>query len=111
MKNLQQYLRDADPMRSEPSLSQTEIEHMRRVVLASAREVTPVHVPWFALAATVLAVVAGVFVTRTPSVQLARTGPTPITDDEVRSATRQLQFATPGGTRVIWMFNPDFDVR
>jgi hypothetical protein len=26
----------------------------------------------------------------------------------VESATRQLQFATPSGTRVIWVFNPDF---
>jgi hypothetical protein len=23
---------------------------------------------------------------------------------------RQLQFATPGGTRIIWVFNPEFDL-
>ena len=23
---------------------------------------------------------------------------------------RQLQFATPGGTRIIWVFNPDFSL-
>jgi hypothetical protein len=25
-------------------------------------------------------------------------------------ARRQLQFATPGGTRIIWVFNPDFSL-
>ena len=32
--------------------------------------------------------------------------------DSARPAERrQLQFATPGGTRIIWTFDPDFSVK
>jgi hypothetical protein len=30
-------------------------------------------------------------------------------DAAAPAARRQLQFATPGGTRVIWVFNPEFE--
>ena len=31
--------------------------------------------------------------------------------DDDRAETRQLQFATPGGTRIIWVFNSEFDLK
>jgi len=38
-----------------------------------------------------------------------RSSPGP-SDPTIRSK-RQLQFATPGGTRVIWVFDPDLDLK
>jgi hypothetical protein len=112
MTTLQQHLREADPIALEGPLSQDEILRLRSAVLAAAHEALVTRVPWFALAATSLAVAAGVFVTRTDAVREARVDRLPLAGNASMAASpRQLQFATPGGTRVIWMFNPEFDVR
>ena len=53
-------------------------------------------------------VTAGIFVVQTPP----PSAPEPA---RVASASpamvRQLQFATPGGTRIIWQFDPNFSLR
>jgi hypothetical protein len=55
--------------------------------------------------ALLTAVTAGVFVTTSqPMVEQ----PIPAVTSP---AVRQLQFATPGGTRIIWQFNPEFTLR
>ena len=53
----------------------------------------------------VSAVTAGVLVTRSHPVPPQ---PSPVI---ASPGVRQLQFATPGGTRIIWQFDPEFSLR
>ena len=110
MTTIEQHLRDGDPFATESPMSATDIERMRNAVLAAAEDAPAVRVPWFALAATALAVVAGTFVTRTEPTPVGRAEPL-VLGGIGGAAPRQLQFATPGGTRVIWMFNPELELR
>ena len=124
MKDVGQWLRDADPLgpvsddnddSDDAGLSPAEAHAIRRAMLSALDTRTPAPLWWphpLAIAATVaLTLAAGVVVgRRLPPPRDAREAPAmahagggPI-DGELR----QLQFATPGGTRVIWVFNPDF---
>lgn len=113
MNPLQQLLKDSDPVAQEPPLPEDSIQHMRRAVIAAVDDRESPFIPWcrLVLTAATLAVVLGA-VTR-----IARTGmpqwlaPSAPADLEAigEPATRQLQFSTPGGTRVIWVFNPEFE--
>lgn len=113
MNTLRERLRDADPLRREGSLVQPEAARIRSAVLAAAATgAPPMRVPWLALLATSLAVVAGVIVTHSVPTGEGRDTRIPLIDAaDVVTTPRQLQFLTPGGTRVIWMFNPEFDGR
>jgi hypothetical protein len=108
MKPLQTRLRDADPVAHEPPLSEADVERMRRAVMAGVDTQEPVFGAWrrmvlaAAMAAVVLAGLTSVARRLTPVPSVERT------DVAGQPATRQLQFATPGGTRVIWFFNPEF---
>ena len=121
MKDVGQWVRDADPLgrgsddSDDAGLSQAEAHAIRRAMLAALDARTPAPLWWphpLAIAATVaLTLAAGVIVgQRLPPPRdgrdapaMAHAGGAPIDGD-----LRQLQFATPGGTRVIWVFNPDF---
>jgi hypothetical protein len=76
---------------------------MRRIIIAVAADAEPLPSPWplrVAAAGVMLAfLTAGAGEHRTPSGAA----------DPVRAGERrQIQFATPGGTRIIWELNPDF---
>jgi hypothetical protein len=108
MKPWQHILRDDDPI--EP-LTADETADMRRAVLVEARSVGaavmhPLRLaPVFALgSALLLAVMTGVFVAKS---QPVHSSARPSASGDVT----QIQFATPGGTRIIWQFNPDFTMR
>ena len=115
MNEWERQLRDGDPLVSEPDLAQREVDRMRRAVLTAPREhASPSRVPWLAVAVTVLGVVAGVVVTRRPpdAPTAARVLVPAVTDAAATlPPPRQLQFATPGGTRLIWVFDPNFEMR
>ena len=110
MSHWQQILRDHDPI--EP-LNADETAAIRRRVIAEvvrantasapARRLAPV---WALGGALTVAAIAGVLVARThphaPAAAPAVSAPGDMT---------QLHFATPGGTRIIWQFNPDFSFR
>ena len=111
MTTWQQVLRDHDPV--EP-LGADEAGAIRRRVVgeavgthtasATVRRLAPV---WALGGALTAAAVGGILVARTHP-------PAPVVAPEAPSASgdmRQLQFATPGGTRIIWTFNPDFSLR
>ena len=107
MTDWQQILRHHDPI--EPLTADETAAIRRRVVaeagrkaMAPVRRLAPVWALGGALAA---AAVAGILVARTHP-QVAA-GPAVSTPGDMR----QLQFATPGGTRIIWQFNPDFSLR
>jgi hypothetical protein len=95
-------------------LTPGDIERMRAHVFAAARADGPVLSRRFiavAAAATLATVAAIIVVARNPHPQIASDSRTPASPEAVLPATRQLQFEVPGGTRVIWTFNPDFEVR
>jgi hypothetical protein len=108
MNPLQTRLREADPVAHEPPLSDADVERMRRVVMAGPAAQGPLFGGWrrqvlaAAMAGVVLASLTSVARRLTPvsRVDLGEVTPQP--------ETRQLQFATPGGTRVVWFFNPEF---
>jgi hypothetical protein len=118
MSTLRDWLRSADPLSGEPPPSADDVWQMRHVVTAAARDTRPSpgwhRTAWIATAA-VAALVAMVSVgqwrrleSRGTTAVAPQDAPSAMPDGGVR--TRQLQFATPGGTRVIWVFNPEFEV-
>lgn len=123
MTDLRIQLRDALRARDEERLSVDDADAMRRVVIASVRseERRRPHAAWVqpvTVAATVVAMVAAGM-----AIGARLEAPMPATSasgniDAVGApaggshpAARQLQFATPGGTRIIWVFNSDLDLK
>jgi hypothetical protein len=87
---------------------------MRRAVVARARASSPER-SWprpLAVAAMVLLMIAAGtglgrrFDARNPAAAPSAEEAAPASDSQ-----RQLQFATPGGTRIIWVFNPDLNLK
>jgi hypothetical protein len=107
--NLEKLLKDADPVVGEPSLPVGDVQRMRRTAIAAAEEgreplaIGRGTVLAVATAAVVVAMAVGVSQWPRPGegVDLA---PPSVTETTVR----QLQFSTPTGTRIIWIFNPEF---
>jgi hypothetical protein len=118
-------VREVNAHDEEDRLSAHETEEMRRVVLAAASTATPEPAGWswmrpMVVAATVIAMIA-VGVAAGLRFNLSITSETPIAQPgesnpstQVPVATtpnRQLQFLTPGGTRIIWVFNSELDLK
>jgi hypothetical protein len=104
--NFSDQLRTTDPVVHEPGLSETEIQVMRRAIAAAATDTRQARwLPWRPGLAAALAfvVVAGAFIARVfePRQESAQPQAT---------EQRQLQFETPGGTRVVWVLNSKFDL-
>ena len=106
-EQISEQLRTTDPVAHEPGLSETEVQVMRRAIVAAA---TDAHhagwSPWRLAVAGTLAftVVLAVFI----STVFAPVRPAPA--EPPATEQRQLQFETPGGTRVVWVFNSQFDL-
>lgn len=112
-------LRNADPLHYEPAMSSSDVDRIRDRVLAESRRAQR---PWSPHPVLITATVASVLF---GAVMLERRMPSPsATPDPDRSepvsstptvhdgvpARLQLQFATRGGTRVIWVFDPAFSL-
>lgn len=119
MNPLQTWLKEADPLASEPPLSDTDVTRMRRVVMAGADNQERSLGDWrrmvlraamtAAIAVLVLAgLTSGARRLTSEARRLVPVARVELTDITSQPVTRQLQFATPGGTRVIWFFNPEF---
>jgi hypothetical protein len=117
MKDVGPILRDADPLTREESLSPSTVHDMRRAIVAAASDASQPVVWWprpLVVATTVaMTLGAGVMIGRALPWREARTtsAPPPLSSSSAaaNSERRQLQFATPGGTRIIWVFDPDFN--
>jgi hypothetical protein len=114
MKDLHTLLTGADPVTEKPELSPDEALAMRRVVLSAARTARPARDPW----SGALPVAAVVVVTIAAGVALGRKLPAGTESAGMSthvlaapSERRQMQFATPGGTRIIWTLDPEFELR
>jgi hypothetical protein len=104
MNSLKRRLREGDPAAQETGLDEADLTQVRNTILLAS----PVPRPRIGLAAplaiALLCLSAG-------SAWLVRTSVPEVTSQAVAPSRQQLQFATAGGTRVIWFFNPDFEVR
>jgi hypothetical protein len=115
MIDLSTLLKDADPLAREESLSPEDAQRLRREMLAALpdREITR---PLWRLPLA-LAAAAGMVMTVITFAGHRGGSVGPVDDPSAAAAaltdggssgapaTRQLQFATPGGTRIIWIFD------
>jgi hypothetical protein len=101
-------LRRNDPVAHEPGLSETEVQAMRRAIVAAAadRRHAGLSPGRFAVAAGALAFMAGLAVFISTVFEPARQE----SNQPQAAEERQLQFETPGGTRVVWVLNSQFDL-
>jgi hypothetical protein len=109
--DIRDQLRDADPLTHEPALSADEAHAMRRTVVSAACGARHQRV-WvgvqiagaIAIACTVVMIL---MVATSRRLDRGAVGPATAPD---RDAPRQLQFETPGGTRIIWVLNPALEL-
>ena len=120
MSDWRRRLRDADRALA-VEMERDVARRMRQSVLASAREAAaaPGWSRTFVTAAATLALLCVGLLTALPRGASERPVPAvadagdPIVSgpDDPSAARQQLQFATPGGTRIIWVFDPGFEVK
>jgi len=118
MNDIGARLRAADPLPHDPVMTPDEIDRMRRAVVAAAADRSRDALSWFppllALVATAAALVIAVvgarmYETSRAAQGFSRSAQTSDSSADGTGGKRQLQFATPGGTRVIWVFDPEFN--
>ena len=105
MKAWQELLRAHDP--GAQRMDADAVARMRAVVVQAARTAGPAARTWpmrFALAAFACVVLMLSIVGTQRPLDIAGDRSLPVAGTE----RRQIQFATPGGTRIIWEINPDF---
>jgi hypothetical protein len=115
MKDLRSELQRSDPVAREAGPSPADVELMRRRILTSKRAIKQERAGARLVLALVL-VVAGVSGALLTRARLSPERPGLAGDalgDSHRgvSALRQVQYRTPGGTRVFWTLNPNLEVR
>ena len=121
MSDVGDRLRSADPVDGEPPPSAEDLRRMRHAVTAAARDARPARAwgrPAWIAAVTAVVMVAGVSVDqlrraqgRGASVASPRDAPgASAMSTGLARQRRQLQFVTPGGTRVIWVFDSEFEI-
>jgi hypothetical protein len=113
MSRLQELLKDGDPAVSDPSLPDADVQRMRRRVIDAGQQGEPGFImgrrALLGAATVALAVAAiGVVSWMGESGRGSREDGPADRANVAPPATRQLIFETPGGTRVIWVFNPEF---
>lgn len=114
MKTLADLMREGDPLTRDPGLSEAEASAIRRRVVSEAAGQPARRVAWrgaFAIAAAIALVIAGVTGGRRLPPPSVASGGAAVADSARPAERRQLQFATPGGTRIIWTFDSEFSVK
>ena len=115
MTDLRERLRHADPLAHEGAMSAEHADAIRRVVAAAGRrtlhDATFWPRPLWVAATIALTLSAGILAGRRLSVTESHVYPdtrSTIASSPAASDRRQVQFATPGGTRIIWVLNAEF---
>ena len=115
MKDVRSLLDDADPLRREPELSESDAARMRTAVVNAARQSHVTVRFWsgaLAVAAVaVFAVIAGTLGGRNLPTRQVSSQVAPVVAPPSHAERRQVQFATPGGTRIIWTLDPAFQLQ
>lgn len=114
MTDIGRLLRDGDPVAREPEMTAADVQAVRRAMLDAIEVPDQARSRWpgplLAAAAVAAAIVAGVAVgQRTPAPPTSAIGTESTRASSTVHAQRQLQFASPGGTRIIWVFDPEFN--
>lgn len=116
MKELRDWLIEGDPVANESPLSETDVQRMRHAIVTAGES----HDSWFADWARGSWAAATVVVALTIAVSLSRwqassgdgrhasADVAPTVAAPETGARRQVQLIAPGGTRVIWIFNDEF---
>lgn len=99
-------LREGDPLKGARPLDDRRVAAMRSTILREARTARPVPVLRFALAGALAAIAVWVAFRWAP---LPPPAPSAVETARQERQTRQMQFTTPGGTRVVWVFDSEFD--
>ena len=112
MTNLGKQLRDGDPLADAPALPPIDLQRIKRAVIAEAGRPAP---PWsprpLMVGVTVAATLAaGVLIGERLPRQAPGSTERPGAGEPDFGDRRQVQFDTPGGTRIIWVIDPDFDL-
>jgi hypothetical protein len=113
MNDISTQLRDADPVPVESGLSADDVSAMRRAVLAAVETTSQRTIAWGRALAIATAIVliagGGAAMRRGPARVAVATTPPPV--EAAASGQRtQLQFSTPGGTRIVWTIDPAFQL-
>ena len=115
---LRERLRAWDPVQDGSELDGQDRARMRRRVLAAVSEPVRLGLPVRALATAAVVVLTvalgwGIY----DGAVMAPPGTAPTSSElrqtpteEAERKSRQIQFSTPGGTRVVWTLDPDFEV-
>jgi hypothetical protein len=126
MSDWRRSLREASEHDEQDHLSTDEAQAMRRAVLAAVSDPAPGRAAsrWMRrpvlVAATIVAVISVGIATRLHLDPTNRQPDTPLVPEaapietntaNVTTPSRQLQFVTAGGTRIIWVFNSDLDLK
>jgi len=109
-EHLKDQLRAADPLAHESGLSDAEVDAMRRAITAEASGVR--RVEWRSRPAALVAATAAVAVTVAAGTfirALFEAAHEPVVQPQAHEQ-RELQFETPGGTRVVWVLSSQFDL-
>ena len=105
MNDLRSRLTQGDPLRREDELSTAESRRLREQILAAKPALPSVQSRLvFPVTVMLLFVAVG-------SMWWVRTSLPGAALEPAQARPRQLQFLTPGGTRVIWTFNDNFELR
>jgi hypothetical protein len=117
MREIGSWLKEGDPLEIDPALPPDDVRAIRRAVAAEARGRREGSRWWpgpFATAAMLAAaVIAGISISRVLPVRpVADSAALPAADDRPAEIERrrQVQFTTPGGTHIVWVFSSDFDL-
>jgi hypothetical protein len=114
MTDLNTLLKNGDPVREDEGLSPVDAKRMRRVVVAATLEPSPSRTPWlrpfaFTAVGALVVIVAAIAGDRAIVRQAWTPAPidpsTTLGEGAGGGERRQLQFSTPGGTRIIWIFD------
>jgi hypothetical protein len=114
MTTLKARLFEGDPA-AEAGLSAGDVQEMRRVVVAAAA--TPAAAPaWWGHSLAVAALIAvmigaGLVAGRRAADRERLIAPIAVEAPAPEGERRQLQFSTPGGTRIIWVFDSEFQLK
>ena len=112
MSDIGRRLRSADPLVREAGLSTEAFRAMRQTIVAAAREASGRRnalLPMVVATAVALTLAAAATLEHYwPGSDDSGRVPSLDTPSSAQGTTRQLQFATPGGTRVIWVFDSKF---
>lgn len=114
MSDLQRVLREGDPAAgASEEFTPEQAAAMRRRVLDAAFREASANAGWHKVLAFAAAVALTFLAGMAAGYGLEPPPPEPMPPAEYVPAEgpRQLQFSTPGGTRIIWVFDPAFEMK